>query len=510
MLKRRIEEFVSRYLTQYTVSADKTKFVHDPLWGTIEVWPHEQCLLDTPLLQRLRQIHQTGCVYATYPSASHTRFEHTLGVVHLASRMARALRDRPQSTVDDTTEIKVRLAALLHDVGHSAFSHTTEEIYSYCPDLQSELTDGARFSGKGAGEVLSYLVITSDTFRKFFSELRKRFPKKLTFDVDEFAPLILGRPADRMKHYEADIISGPFDADKLDYFPRDSRAAGVRLSIDIDRLLHCIEIVEVTKADADAQGEKTWTLVVNRGGFNALQQLLFARATLFSSVYHHHKVRACDCMIRAGFEVFAEKDLQFCKRVDKLSMKTAGDFLFLTDTDYFAQRYHLSPESDAHKLIHGLLYRRLLRRILTLSTHTILNANKREVKAGYLEFFNLRDNPPAMRRFARDVLEKSGVKCSACEVWLDIPKQATLKKAGQALINVAPRNQPPKLLKLSQFIPVQAWTETYEQYYTNSYLFGPEDENARQKLAKSAVLLLKERYGLELNEYAYAEDVPPP
>jgi len=178
MLKRRIEEFVSRYLTQYTVSADKTKFVHDPLWGTIEVWPHEQCLLDTPLLQRLRQIHQTGCVYATYPSASHTRFEHTLGVVHLASRMARALRDRPQSTVDDTTEIKVRLAALLHDVGHSAFSHTTEEIYSYCPDLQSELTDGARFSGKGAGEVLSYLVITSDTFRKFFSELRKRFRKK--------------------------------------------------------------------------------------------------------------------------------------------------------------------------------------------------------------------------------------------------------------------------------------------------------------------------------------------
>jgi HD superfamily phosphohydrolase len=507
MLNRRIEEFVSRYLVQYSVSADKTKFVHDPLLGTIEIWPHEQCLVDTPLLQRLRQVHQTGCVYATYPSASHTRFEHTLGVVHLASRMARALRDRFDDTVDETTEVKVRLAALLHDTGHSAFSHTTEEIYSYCSDLREELADGGRFSGKGAGEVLSYLIVTSDAFRKFFSNLRQRFAERLTFDVDDFAPLILGRPANPTKHYEADIISGPFDADKLDYFRRDSRAAGVRLSIDIDRLLHCIELVEVTKIGADCRNEKTWTLVVNRGGFNAVQQLLFARATLFSSVYYHHKVRACDCMIKAAFEVFSEKQLKFRKRTDELSMSSAGDFLFLTDGDYFAQRYHLSPESDAHKLIHGLLYRRLFRRILTISTHTILNGEKSEVKAGYLAFFDLRENPLAMRKIARDIIEKSGLNCSACDVWLDIPKQATLKKAGEALINVAPRNQPPKLMKLSQFIPVQPWTETYQQYYTNSYLFGPEDEDCRRQLAKAAVLLLKERYELEFNEYAYAEDI---
>ena len=334
MLQERIDKFVKRYLSSYSVTASKSKFIHDPLWGTIEIRRHEQCLLDTPLLQRLRQIHQTGCVYATYPSASHSRFEHTLGVVHIAGRMAAALRKRFPRIVDRSTEYKVRLAALLHDTGHSAFSHTTEDIFKYCADLRKELSEGGEFEGKGAGEVLSYLIATSNAFRRFFSQLRRRYPDELDFNVDDFAPLILSRAANPKKHYEADIVSGPFDADKLDYFPRDGRAAGVGLSIDIDRLLHCIGLAEVVRTD----GLRTQTMVVSRGGFNAIQQLLFARATLFSSVYHHHKVRACDCMIKAGFEAFHDAGRRFKKGVDRLTMKSAGDFLFLTDGDYFAQR----------------------------------------------------------------------------------------------------------------------------------------------------------------------------
>jgi HD superfamily phosphohydrolase len=416
--------------------------------------------------------------------------------------MARALTHRNPKQVDDATETKVRLAALLHDSGHSAFSHTTEEIYRYCPDLKAEITEGGEFSAKGAGEVLSYLVTTSDAFRKFFCELRDRFPEQLNFGVNDFAPLILGKAAAADKQYEADIISGPFDADKLDYFPRDSRAAGVELSIDIDRLLHCIEVAEVPRTIPSAAHKTTWTLVVNRGGFNALQQLLFARATLFSSVYHHHKVRACDCMIKAGFEAFGANALKFRKRADELDMKSAGDFLFVTDADYFAQRSYLNHESDAYKLIHGLLYRRLFRRIITVSTHTIIDMHRGEVQAGYDQFLNLRHNPAALREFAGQILEDCKIQCSLFELWWDIPQQATLKKAGEARINVAPRNQPPKLLRLSEFIPVQAWTETYDQYYTNSYLFGPEDAERRQKLGDSAAKLMENRFGLKFNEYA--------
>ncbi len=95
------------------------------------------------------------------------------------------------------------------------------------------------------------------------------------------------------------------------------------------------------------------------------------------------------------------------------------------------------------------------------------------------------------------------------EVWLDIPKQATLEKAGDARINVAPRNASPDLKKLAEYIPVKAWTETYGQYYAQSFLFGPEDVDERAKLAGAAVKLFEKRFGLRFKSYAYAEDVRP-
>ena len=310
MLRDSIEAFVEHYLQLSAIEADKPKSVHDPLWGTIEVKPHELDILDSPLLQRLRQIHQTGFVHATFPSARHSRFEHTLGVMHLAGRMAKTLRDRYPNIVDATTEQRVRLAALLHDSGHSAFSHTSEEAYSQCPDIVNLLRAKGEFEGKGAGEVISYLIATSKSFRKFYDKVKERHPE-LTIQVDDFAPLILGRAARPQNQFEADIISGPFDADKLDYFPRDGRAAGIELALDIERLHHCLELVEQERTIGQSAGTKTNILIANRGGFTAIQQLLFARATLFSSVYHHHKVRSCDCMVKGCFEHFREKKLLF-------------------------------------------------------------------------------------------------------------------------------------------------------------------------------------------------------
>ncbi len=103
MLRESIEKFVEHYLKPLVTEADKPKFVHDPLWGTIEVTPYELDILDSPLLQRLRQIHQTGFVHATFPSARHSRFEHTLGVMHIAGKMAKTLRARYPAIVDETT-----------------------------------------------------------------------------------------------------------------------------------------------------------------------------------------------------------------------------------------------------------------------------------------------------------------------------------------------------------------------------------------------------------------------
>jgi uncharacterized protein len=510
-LSGRTDRFVANYLTDYAVRAGKTKFVHDPLWGTIEIAPHEQCFLDTPLLQRLRHIHQTGNVYATYPSATHTRFEHTLGVMHLAGRIVASLRKRYQGRLDKGVEQKVRMAALMHDVGHSAFSHTTEEIYQECSDMKASIGSGGPFQGKGAGEVLSYLVATSTPFRDYYKVVQRQHPE-LTVAVDDFAPLILGRAADPRKQYEADIISGAFDADKLDYFPRDGRAAGLEMSLDIDRLLHCLEIVPQRSTTHRTEGGKSAkAMVVSYGGFNAIQQLLFARATLFSSVYHHHKVRACDCMVKACFEHFVQKGKSFGKRPKLkagLKLDSAADYLFITDNDYFNEASNQADGSTAHSMVHSLLYRRLLKRALTVSAHTLVDfEDNQEQQANYRELYNLRKRPEQLRAFAASIHEKSGAICECSEVWLDIPAGPSFDKAGRSKINVAPRNSKPKLKRLAEFIPVQKWIETYEQYYTRSYLFGPADCHARARLAEAGIRLLREKYSIELNEAAIAEDI---
>jgi HD superfamily phosphohydrolase len=506
MLYKRIDAFVDHYLAPYAVSASKNKFIHDPLWGTVEIKGYEQCLLDNPLLQRLRQIHQTGCAFATYPSATHTRFEHTIGVMHLAGKMAESLRKRYPKSVDDTTEQKVRVAALMHDSGHSAFSHTTEEIYRYCDDIAKLISTGGPFENKGAGEVISFLIVTSKPFRAYFERLKQEHPE-LVVTIDDFAPLILGRASNPTKQFEADIISGAFDADKLDYFPRDGRSAGLELSVDIHRLLHCLEIAPFKRLD----GSESNSMVVSRGGYNALQQLLFARATLFSTVYHHHKVRACDCMVKACFEWFRQEKKPFKKNLcfpDGLSLDSAGDYLFITDVDFYNEAHNHKAGSVEHKLVHDLLYRRLFKRVLTITSHTVKGFDSSdEAKASYGEFYNLRAKPMEQRSLASEVFKRAGADCSPLHVWFDIPQSPTFDKAGTARLNVAPKGQAPRLEKLAKFIPVKEWVDTYRQYYAQSFLFGPPEIDARVKLACAALTLLAEKFQLTLTEDALADDI---
>ncbi len=501
-LREKVGRFVRLHLADAAGTTGKSKFVHDPLWGTVEVYPHEAGLLDSPLLQRLRQIHQTGFVSATYPSATHSRFEHTVGVMHLAGRIARALSHRHPKDADRRTEQKVRLAALLHDTGHSAFSHTSEEIYELRSDLKGLLGAGGEFQGKGAGEVLSYLIAASAPFREFFAQLRARHPG-LEVGVDDFAPLILGRAAPA-RQFEADIISGPMDADKLDYFPRDGRASGIELAVDIDRLLHCLSI-----ASERTSGRTYRRLVVHRGGYNAIQQLLFARATLFASVYHHHKVRACDCMVKGVFEYFRDRGLAFKRNsaFGGFNLASAADFLYLTDLDFFGEAYRHRPASVAHRAIHDLLYRRLLKRVLTISRNTVRNFDDPTQRAGYAQFYNLRTNRGELRALAHAIRSRCGATVSRYGVWIDIPRDPSFKKAGDATVNLASLSASPRLAKLETVIPIAQWVDTYQQYYAQSFVFGPPERPVRAALVQSAVGLLKERFGLELTRDAIAEDV---
>jgi HD superfamily phosphohydrolase len=225
--------------------------VRDPLWNNIRLEPEALAVLDTPAVQRLRYVRQLGHAFLVYPGATHTRFEHALGTYHLARRVVTELGE------SDTDEgLAVRLAALLHDIGHYPFSHALEEA-----GLPHHETLAARHLRTGA------LATTLE---------------RLGVPADRLLELIQGTSSSRL----AGLVAGSLDVDKLDYLSRDATMCGVPYGvIDVDRLL--------TSLTLGPEG-----LALHVKGLAALESLLFAKYQMYRNVYWHHAVRSATAMFK--------------------------------------------------------------------------------------------------------------------------------------------------------------------------------------------------------------------
>ena len=212
-------------------------------------------LLDTPPVQRLRHIKQLGTVGMVYPSANHTRFEHSLGVYHLAEEALGHLG------VEGTNADRVRAAALLHDVGHAPFSHNTEHLVE-------------RHTGKMHDEVHD-LIEDGEVARVL--ELHDLNPRRV-------ADLIAG------KGRFGQLVSGELDVDRMDYLVRDAHHTGVPYgTIDHGRLVRQLRFVDDS-------------LVLAEGNVQSAESLLLARALMNPTVYNHHVARISKAMLRRGSE----------------------------------------------------------------------------------------------------------------------------------------------------------------------------------------------------------------
>src|ERR1700730_5234819 len=146
-LDQRVERFVKWTFRDYRPARPRgLKVINDSLLGNQYFSRHEVAVIDSPLLQRLKRIKQTGLVYQVYPSATHSRFEHSLGVTTIAERCLRAIQERVSvetgQTVADFDRTSgdlahLRMAAMLHDVGHGLCSHASEQIYELLSDLRA-------------------------------------------------------------------------------------------------------------------------------------------------------------------------------------------------------------------------------------------------------------------------------------------------------------------------------------------------------------------------------------
>jgi HD superfamily phosphohydrolase len=250
--------------TVSAASASAAEVIRDPLWDNIRLDHAALLALDTTTVQRLRYIRQVGHTFLVYPGATHSRFEHALGAYHLTRRALAALEDLGEiapATQGDC--LAVRMAALLHDIGHYPFSHALEE------------------AGFPSHEALGVAKLSQGELGECLVRIGGRdFPTAV-------GELISGVSRSPLQG----LISGSIDLDKIDYLSRDARMCGVPYgTVDVDRLLSSLTLLEV-EPDRFEVG-------VQEKGVSALESLLFAKYQMYRNVYWHHAVRSATCMFK--------------------------------------------------------------------------------------------------------------------------------------------------------------------------------------------------------------------
>jgi HD superfamily phosphohydrolase len=466
------------------------KVIRDALWGFNLFYNYEISIIDSPLFQRLRNIQQTSLAQLTYPSATHTRFQHSLGANALSEKILSSLQrkqiERKGAEIERPQWIETRLAALLHDVGHGPFSHGSEEYFGKHPAFAALKTQSPDlFKDCAAGEILSYFMIDSKAFEVFWNKLCVLYPEKNLHHVDlrRIANMIIGRAPLPQDRYLAQLINGPFDVDKIDYLQRDGYFTGLHLDIDIDRLLLAVEIWKANPAEPNV-------LAIDISGVSALEQLLFSKMVIFSSVYHHHKVRSSlhslfhifDCIKESsGINGISIADHEFMNEVDGKPYPNPFSFLLLDDHDILSACSASANSTKLNKLVFDLKNRKLLKRALVLSLGTI------EEDGSASEFARLQD--PANRRLVEqirnEIADKSGQPIN--EIIIDLPSPPRFEAvAKEALIKLSEK----RCVELEEAFPTTGWVTGYAEFKNKVYILCPEE--VRGLVGKRAIEILKE------------------
>ncbi|MCX8184553.1 MAG: HD domain-containing protein [Sulfolobales archaeon] len=252
--------------------------IKDTVHNYIKVYEHEKCLVDTAPLQRLRRILQLPTSQYVYPSATHTRFSHSLGVMHVAGVFAESLYSEG---IEESEKLRLylisRLIGLLHDIGHGPFSHTFEDHILINYGLNHEV-----LGSKILRESPEIVKCFEKHIEKEFNVTLEQISKSIEAPVIEAWPLHskVGEYRESSLYY---IIKGPYSADIVDYLLRDSYHTGANYGLGLD----WTRLAYHSKAVGD-------TIALEYKARDVLDHLLFARLYMFKTVYYHKTSRAFD------------------------------------------------------------------------------------------------------------------------------------------------------------------------------------------------------------------------
>jgi HD superfamily phosphohydrolase len=282
------------------------KIIKDPVHGYVEVAAELLPLLDSAPVQRLRHIRQLGFSHLVYPGANHTRFEHSLGCMHLAAVLCRHLG------LDAGDTRLVTGAALLHDIGHGPYSHATEPLME-------------EFLGRKHQDIGH--LLREESLAAILDRLR--------LDADEVAAMVRG------EHPLAGIIHGDLDVDRMDYLLRDAHYSGVPYgTVDAHRLIRSTILTE-------------YGIVLAESGIGAAESLLIARTLMRPAVYFHHVSRIAESMVKQAA----------VEHIDAVGSDRVVSLLARDDAAFFRELLE-SPSAPARELMMRLYTRRLYKRAL--------------------------------------------------------------------------------------------------------------------------------------------------
>ena len=290
--------------------------IKDPVHGYVYITELEKKIIDSFPVQRLRRLRQLAGAEYVYPGANHTRFEHSVGVMYLAGKVV----ENPnigQRINEDEAEM-VRIAALLHDVGHGPFSHVFEHL------LDKEL------GGKTHEDMTRWIIATSEL---------KDILNKAGYDPEEIGKLATNKLEKPSKAFLGQIISSAVDVDKLDFVVRDTHHTGAEYGfVDVFRLIHAFDVLN---------GD----LAVDLGALSALESFIIARIESFKSIYFHRVGRAAQIMLAMAMEKANEE-------LGLTSFKTPEEYLAMDDYTVWTM---LKNCEKSREIIESLERRKMLK-----------------------------------------------------------------------------------------------------------------------------------------------------
>lgn len=513
-----MNSFVRNHLPEYSEKdsfESSAKIIADPLLGYIHLNPWEVSIIDTKLYQRLRNVTQLGLAYLVFPSLGYSRFEHSLGVLgHLNLVLNRLIENNSKISLKDQTynvvkryETTIRLAAIFHDIGHCLFSHVSERIISKLnggENYPSSSTIQQIFTshfGKEKpipfAELFAVVIVGSEFMKKFITSLDFTKAKNVESMLELSARFILGLPdkKDADSIFISQLLSSGLDVDKIDYMAREAHYSGIKLEIDIDRILSKLQVFSLKISDLPKNlnfckqifnpDSNFMVLGFEKGGQFAFEEFCIARLALHVKIYLHQKVRAAEAQLTKYLSIISKGTF----------LEEAHRWLLLPETLLMHEDYVLNnianrelnlfnqsraeyPNVNFINIIDRKLFHRAFgfghTNSLSESAISISEDNSVVVEPEMIQLFSELDNDHTIDEIYKEYLNICNVLGETPSedlnelLILDIPRYLNIQQGHDSLYF-----QRPSLMPIRWTIPIDKIVIYYQHNRALAYLFSP-------------------------------------